>query len=906
MTYPHLELTDFVSFFQELNDGHNPFTWQQDLLKKIAQSGQWPATIVAPTGAGKSSVVDIHVFLNAWGCGPERPRIPRRMTCVVNRRALVDNQAEHAQDIRNKLKKARGTSGVLGAVAYYLDSLQTSGTIPGHDAESYPILLGHLRGQLPQTNEIINDPSACGVIAATPDMFGSRLLFRGYGSSRYARPREAGTLAYDNVAILDESQLSRQLLFTARAAELHIEGETALGLPPLQVVATSATPEANDPDPFRVSEESCDPKTDRALIQRLHAHKRLTIHESPRWTGKIGGKHTSDIVEEIRRLHAATDHTADSAQTIGCIVNHVDTAIRVFDQLTSGSSPLNVELIVGRMRPKDLENLKKDRAGLLSLKGDTEVDVVVATQTLEVGLDIDFRAIVTELAPASALVQRFGRVNRLGERSDSEIVVITPPSARYIAADPLPYKAKDLESSLEWLSLLRKGGDAAPTAIENLGILPETSPQRTLYQRPELSDVDIWARTSDRSFADDDLSLWIRDSLETEDSSGIAVCEQLPFDDSAALAYLQARGIFDYEVFPTRINLLRQHLESPKTLQGKRLFCLRNGEVGLLMSPTDVRPNDVVIAEEGTVLSIRGVCIEPARAKESPAAVPLQTAIQCRRVGFEILGDPNLASLLDDLGNLPDDSRSSYLSSELGIKVLDIDLGPAIEDKQGLPRLSWAIVRTRLDETNDDVRHQELGTQKKNSVPTLAGHNRAVSERAKLLSSSLGLVDSYSDAIVLAGLHHDDGKADPRFQWLLVKDHVDPERPVAKGNARSSVEHRRRRSKCSLPSGWRHELYSVIKFATAALSEFDADSELVLRLIGTSHGHNRSGAQQVANELLDRTSNESEWSYAHQLLDEGEWDSLMDRTNWTVGYWAISMLESILRAADCQISMEGR
>lgn len=39
---------------------------------------------------------------------------------------------------------------------------------------------------------------------------------------------------------------------------------------------------------------------------------------------------------------------------------------------------------------------------------------IIGTQTLEVGVDVDFTTLVTELAPASALVQRAGRVNRRG------------------------------------------------------------------------------------------------------------------------------------------------------------------------------------------------------------------------------------------------------------------------------------------------------------------------------------------------------------------------------------------------------------------------------------------------------------------------------------------------------------
>jgi CRISPR-associated endonuclease/helicase Cas3 len=54
--------------------------------------------------------------------------------------------------------------------------------------------------------------------------------------------------------------------------------------------------------------------------------------------------------------------------------------------------------------------------------------IFVATQVVEVSLDISYDALLTEIAPVDALVQRMGRVNRGGEKEGSPVVVYRQPS----------------------------------------------------------------------------------------------------------------------------------------------------------------------------------------------------------------------------------------------------------------------------------------------------------------------------------------------------------------------------------------------------------------------------------------------------------------------------------------------
>lgn len=72
-------------------------------------------------------------------------------------------------------------------------------------------------------------------------------------------------------------------------------------------------------------------------------------------------------------------------------------------------------LIERRIRDRYRNGISPRRGGLL-----------VATQTVEVSLDVDFDSVHTACAPMDALCQRFGRVNRNGTRPPADVIVHAP------------------------------------------------------------------------------------------------------------------------------------------------------------------------------------------------------------------------------------------------------------------------------------------------------------------------------------------------------------------------------------------------------------------------------------------------------------------------------------------------
>ena len=916
---PSITRDEFGVFFAALNEGHDPFSWQEEVLDHICEHGVWPERINAPTGSGKSSVVDIHLFANALAAVGAAPRVPRRLCVTVGRRALVDSQADRAREILRRMNEVladeSGEPDILRRVAEALQSFQTRNDEEGRA----PFEVGHIRGELSNRALPVTDISACAIIAATPDMYGSRALFRGYGSTKAARPRETALLTMDTVMVLDEAHMNRQLLHTTqRIAELQ-KREVNLGVPTLQVVETTATPSTGDSESttLGVDIEALDSPNDKELHRRVYSHKELVLRPIDKWDGKPGNAATvKAAVDAIKDFlaHREVGKGSEVAHTVGCIVNHVRTAISIKEELAKDLAEDEVQLLVGRMRPYDLKKLHPD---LFTTEGDKSVKVVVATQTLEVGIDVDFADLVTELAPASSLAQRFGRVNRLGHRTDSKVVVIEPASSDLVKKDAPPYKAVDLSNAYGWLEALNGAENPSvnPAAmVKNPPV--QSSPERLLYQRPEWPDLLEFSRTDENPYDEPDLDLWLHDSLDAETAmGGVIVRDNLPSNTSAAMEILKTSYFAprDEETFPANLKILKEILDYQDEHGVKpRKFLYRQGEISLWQDADhgdennqSLAPGDVLILDTGSIpFTNQGIAVtqrELPSKKEELKAVPflngtLYVYEKCadREEDFrEYLGlsPGEVAELLDT-------------QSAKGEKRIASELTTEAEDGQEV--IAWYA---KVTDDKESVEGSDIAQELVLAGPVLLDdHQNDVAERTRQLAENLGLAPEFSEALELAAKYHDEGKRDLRFQQMLG---ADPDADaLAKSGHRSVAEAYRARSRSALPRGWRHEQLSALMVA-ASPEKVGEHRDLVLRIIGCSHGHGRFSFAHDAGFLLkegylpEGTDYEALKEQATRLFNVGYWDNLMEQTSRTYGPYATAYLEAVERAADAQISREG-
>jgi CRISPR-associated endonuclease/helicase Cas3 len=133
------------------------------------------------------------------------------------------------------------------------------------------------------------------------------------------------------------------------------------------------------------------------------------------------------------------------------IVNTVEKAIKIAFSLEKDYHQRKEEdffVIHSRFMFKHRREKEKR---IYKLKNENKPHILVSTQVCEVSLDISYDVLFTEIAPLESLIQRFGRVNRYGERGDVVnevncfIFDISNEEKEKAKKNHYPYSLEDLE-----------------------------------------------------------------------------------------------------------------------------------------------------------------------------------------------------------------------------------------------------------------------------------------------------------------------------------------------------------------------------------------------------------------------------------------------------------------------------
>lgn len=969
----------FESFFRELN-GYAPFPWQVQLARKTCSDGAIPALLDLPTGSGKTACIEIALFHLAFDLtrGGKR-RAPLRIVWVVDRRLVVDEAYERATRIARNLEAA--TSGVVKDVA---DAFRA---IAGQAAP--PLVVNRLRGGMPLEGDWARTPTQPTVVSSTVDQVGSRLLFRGYGISPRMRSVHAGLLGEDALIVLDEVHLAEPFRQTLDGiASSNEQRQTAWN-----VVTLSATPRvAPSAKPFTLTED--DLRTP-ALGARLSRPKIALLKKLSRMP-YAGDDHAAAFANEALRLARETGQS----QAVLVVVNRVDLARRVFECLKDRGTeaPFETLLLIGRNRNLAKDDLQKDLARFKSGvddRSDAErraPSVVVSTQCIEAGADLDFDALVSQIAPLDALRQRFGRVNRMGRKSRAEATIIALDVEVAASAKPDAIYGEALRKTWNWLEAHYEG-NGIDFAYSALRPVPEEieALRGPALDAPVLMPEHIrtLAKTWPAPYASPDPAVYLHGKNGGSADVNVVWRADLPSDEDGLKALLNLVPPRTAESVAVRIGDVRKWLQRERDsdtasdMEGGVAddAALGRGPSSHMawrwrgsdrriesVSAGDLRPGDTIVVPStyggcdrfgwnphaGETSDVALEASQPYKSRRFALRLHPALLAQSRGNGEQGTADwPSIAAIMNAVLDNNDSAREivdDLLRNDSdGACVLPMTWRHALMDLQRAEGRLQVVFPYGSDERATDG----IVLVAKHSIPgeameavfessseddalschgyageSLVEHCANVRDRARRYAEDLDLPPSLQDDLALAGLLHDIGKADMRFQYYLAGGPWRVRDIAAKsGHARTRAEDRAARKASRLPSKWRHEALSVrIGMRHDAFSKAH-DPELVLWLVGTHHGYGRPDFPH--EEASDNAPQRYFGFHGHEtredallvdafpgpqrvdfqlpiLTADGQifigWHQMFRRLEHRYGAWGLAWLEAVLRLADHRAS----
>lgn len=949
-----MQISDFADFFRQIH-GYDPFPWQKRLIMTVESRG-WPETIILPTSSGKTSVIDIAVFSMALRMGSRRPSF-RRIFFTVDRRFVVDEAYATSVKIREKLISSLDASNILGEVARALSSAS------GPDASS-PLDVIRIHGGIPHEPVFIRDPLQPTVVLTTVDQIGSRLLFRGYGISDYMRPIHAALAGKDSLIVLDEAHLSSPFLDTLGMVNRYQQeqwAERPVGMN-ATFVSMSATHPKSSGAVFRLEDDDL---SDPVLSRRLMVHKPVRLKRAE------GGRETNpeerlrNLAKEFSRRVLNVVKEIQRNVTISVVVNTVALATHVFNELASNSS-IDVVKITGRVRPHDrdaiLENvLPKMAVGRNDIALDKPL-VVVSTQTIEVGANLDFDVMISEHAPLDALQQRFGRLNRIGARTDSFGEILY--SSDRIDANQAVY-GDSWKNAWDWLEKVKKDGqvDFGPHWFGEIiqgqdldGLITEANDPPVLMP----SHLDMLVQTSPEPAFEPDIPLLLHGKSDSYPDVQVIWRADLP-DDLESLGENSVRDVISlmppssYEAAPVPVWAVRAFLagrgtdfpdtegNGPLAITGNgrvepmNVFLWKGMEAGTIVSANDVRPGQTIVMPSSyggydaygwnpdwrqpvqdvaeiaaaKVFGRNVLRVHPSTVVSWFSHDGLESVVKCREIIGMILDRFSAGEMLRDI-------LDESLPMVAGLPGLNPSIASFIRNWMGMgrkgagrvyPSDSPQGVILEAKSMSPEESTDEDDSSSYTADVTLELHSQGVERYARRFASALGLSSDTVENLAAAALLHDLGKADPRFQsWLYggtVWHHGMPVLAKSSGPGNDIRAISSARDMAGYPQGGRHECYSyaIVRRNSQLISSSARDTELVEYLVGSHHGRGRAMMPVVEDNgtaiSLEFLGNSVGFEGRHGLdRIDSDWTKLFWKMTRRYGFWGLAYLEMIVRLGD--------
>lgn len=365
----------FHDFFQQAA-GFAPYPFQEAFPQRDRKASYLCSF---PTGVGKTELVILDWL---WGRLSGDRDTPRRLVVLLPLRTLVEQTFN-----RTRLMVSRAE----------MERIQV-----------YKLLGGSVE------NDFDSNPAESAVLVGTQDQILSRQLMRGYTCARSRWSKHFAYLHNDCRIICDETQLMGAGLLTTAILQEFRERFGTWGN--TQTIWMSATLDSaalgKSAQKYQLlsltSEDWSNSKLQQRLLRSKPLQKAATEWLGYQRQGEIN--FATSLAPEVLAAH-------QSATLTLVVLNTVGKARALYRELR-GRVP--ILLLHSRFRPFEREYLTTRLHGF---KG-----IVIATQVVEAGIDLDARVLFTELAPWAAMVQRFGRCGRRNDYSDAFIYWIRASS----------------------------------------------------------------------------------------------------------------------------------------------------------------------------------------------------------------------------------------------------------------------------------------------------------------------------------------------------------------------------------------------------------------------------------------------------------------------------------------------